>query len=70
MTNIPTYVVTIDLGSISEKLFAAKLRKGDPAVLVRVSQGKIIIDLRTLLPGEINQLVKACREAYKAVQEG
>ncbi len=70
LTNIPTYVVTIDLGSISEKLFAAKLRKGDPAVLVRVSQGKIIIDLRTLLPGEINQLVKACREAYKAVQEG
>lgn len=70
LTNIPTYVVTIDLGSISEELFAAKLRKGDPAVLVRVSQGKIIIDLRTLLPGEINQLVKACREAYKAVQEG
>jgi len=70
LTNIPTYVVTIDLGSISEELFAAKLRKGDPAVLVRVSQGKILIDLRTILPGEITQLVKACEEAYKAVQEG
>lgn len=69
-TNIPTYVVTIDLGNVSEDLFATELRKGDPAVLVRVSQGKILIDVRTILPGEEELLVRACGEAYRAIQEG
>lgn len=69
MTNIPTYVVTIDLGSVSEELFAAQLRKANPAVLVRVSQGKIILDVRTILPGEEDLLVKACKDAYGKVKE-
>jgi len=69
-TDIPTYVVTIDLGDWSEDDFSHSLRKGEPAVLVRVSQGKILIDLRTILPGEEKLLVKACAEAYRKIKEG
>jgi L-seryl-tRNA(Ser) seleniumtransferase len=69
LTNIPTYAVTIDLGNVSEERFVAQLRQSDPAVLVRVSQGEILLDVRTILPGEEDLLVKACADAYGKVKE-
>lgn len=44
-------------GSRAEKI-AARLRSGSPAVLVRVREQSIMIDPRTLLPGEEEPLVE------------
>jgi L-seryl-tRNA(Ser) seleniumtransferase len=69
-TDIPTYLVTLHSEAISEDKVAEKLRQGEPAVLVRIAQGKIILDVRTILPGEEELLVEACSQAFKSVQEG
>lgn len=67
-TEIPTYLVTLKPLNLCEKLMAKRLRLGEPAVLVRLAQGKILLDMRTILPGEHELLVEACKIA--ALQEG
>lgn len=69
-TDIPTYLVTLKPLSISEEKLAQNLRLGEPPVLVRIGQGKILLDVRTILPGEQELLVNACKKAVTRVQEG
>jgi len=40
---------------------AAKLRAGDPAVLARVSEGRVWLDPRTLAEGELDSVAAATR---------
>jgi L-seryl-tRNA(Ser) seleniumtransferase len=54
------------LGSRAEKT-AARLRAGSPAVLVRVKEQSIMIDPRTVLPGEEDALVERLVEAFGAL---
>jgi L-seryl-tRNA(Ser) seleniumtransferase len=58
---LPTSVVALrvdDPGAL-----AARLRRGEPAVLVRVSRGAVLLDPRTLLPGEEPALSRRLSEA-------
>lgn len=49
---------------------AAKLRAGDPAIQPRLSDGQLLLDLRTVLPGEhtalVDQLSRALKETSNA----
>jgi L-seryl-tRNA(Ser) seleniumtransferase len=45
---------------------AAALRRGDPAVFVRIVDGRVVLDARTVLPGEDDLLLRAITAASSA----
>ncbi|MFN8532593.1 MAG: L-seryl-tRNA(Sec) selenium transferase [Dehalococcoidia bacterium] len=52
----------------SASSLAERLRRGDPAVVSRVEDGRVALDPRTVLPGEDVSLIAAVRMALGAVQ--
>ncbi len=61
--DFPTYTVTIKPASISTSTLEERLRSGDPPVIVRVKEDKVIIDVRTVQTGEISALVSRIESA-------
>ena len=55
---LPTAVLEIHAGDAAERWMAA-LRAHDPPVIARSRQGRILLDLRTVAPGEEGDLVAA-----------
>jgi L-seryl-tRNA(Ser) seleniumtransferase len=64
---IPTALLAVAHPSLGPDRLAAALRAGRPAVLARVADGRLLLDLRTVLPGEetaLHEAVdRACRDA-------
>jgi len=60
---LPTTVVTIRHPSRSPDVLAAALRTGTPPVVARVSDGRLVLDLRTVEPGDEDQLLGAVARA-------
>jgi len=64
---LPTWLLAIaeeDLpAGVSLQGFAARLRTRTSAIVARVERGNIVLDPRTVLPGEDGQLVRALQEA-------
>ncbi len=58
---LPTSLVSLDPGSGGADSMALRLRLGTPAVVVRVQDGRILLDLRTVLDPEQGALVEAIR---------
>lgn len=55
---IPTWCISINpAGSVDE--FASRLRNSTPAILGRVQKDRLLLDLRTIAPGEDLEIVKA-----------
>lgn len=61
--DFPTYVVAIKPMSISVRVLEERLRLGNPPVIVRVKEDKIIIDARTIESKEIPVLIDAIETA-------
>lgn len=62
---IPTLVVAVTVKHLSEGEFAARLRENIPAVLVRVQDGKVLLDLRTVFEAQEAMLVGAVQSAIR-----
>jgi len=63
---LPTVVVQwLPAAGLRLDALAARLRTGDPSVLVRVQDGGVIFDLRTVGEGEIEDLAEAVAEAAR-----
>lgn len=58
---LPTWLVTLRAAD-SEEAWAARLRGASTPVVVRAEEGRIVMDVRTLLPDEDELVVAACRE--------
>jgi L-seryl-tRNA(Ser) seleniumtransferase len=58
---IPSFAVT--LGGTDPEALAGDLRSGEPPVIGRVREGRLWLDVRTLLPGEDEALIGAVRDA-------
>jgi len=54
-----TWVVHVKPRSISDADFAQRLRTGSPAVMGRVQEGKLVLDVRTVFPHQVDLLVAA-----------
>lgn len=54
-----TWVVEAAARDLDETTFAQRLRLGDPAVMGRVRDGKLVLDVRTIFPEQIEPLVQA-----------
>lgn len=61
--DFPTYAVTIKPFSLSVKRLEERLRSGNPPVIVRIREDRIILDARTIESKEIPELVARIKEA-------
>jgi L-seryl-tRNA(Ser) seleniumtransferase len=58
---LPTTVLAMPAGDADG--LAARLRRGDPPVIARIEDGRVVLDPRTVLPGEDELVVRRVREA-------
>jgi L-seryl-tRNA(Ser) seleniumtransferase len=59
---VPSWAIAIS--PANPERFARQLRLGEPAVLARVQENRVLVDLRTVLPHDEDTLVNrllACR---------
>ncbi len=63
MTDIPTTVVTIDPRAVSLGELEARLRCGEPPIITRIKDDRLLIDPRTLVDGDAETIVGALRLA-------
>jgi L-seryl-tRNA(Ser) seleniumtransferase len=60
---VPTVAVALDPGLPGPDRLAAALRAGSPPVVVRVAEGRLLVDLRTVRPDEEGALLAALAAA-------
>ena len=60
---IPTWLVALQVEGLAAHQAEERLRRGDPAVLVRVQHDQVLVDPRTLLPGDDADLAAALAAA-------
>jgi L-seryl-tRNA(Ser) seleniumtransferase len=56
---LPTALVAVRHRCHGPDRLAAELRAGDPPVVARVADGRLLLDLRTVLPGDVEDLRSA-----------
>ncbi|HEY8506166.1 MAG TPA: L-seryl-tRNA(Sec) selenium transferase [Gemmataceae bacterium] len=60
---LPAAVIALRADAVGEAELAARLRTGNPAVLARTQRGRVLLDLRTVFPGQEVELLEAVRRA-------
>jgi len=58
-STLPTFLLAITAQSLSAEELAARLRANDPAIVGRVEEGRLLLDLRTVFPDEEPAMVNA-----------
>ena len=58
---LSTALLALSCEGLSADEFAARLRAGDPPILVRVEEGRVLLDLRTVLPAQDAEVAAALR---------
>jgi L-seryl-tRNA(Ser) seleniumtransferase len=61
--NLPTMLVAITHPRLTAQEIERILRSSSPPVIGRISEGKVLLDLRTVLPDELAELVAALKRA-------
>jgi L-seryl-tRNA(Ser) seleniumtransferase len=56
---VPTTLIALDAGARGADRMARALREGTPPVVARVAEGRVLVDLRTILPDEDELLLSA-----------
>jgi L-seryl-tRNA(Ser) seleniumtransferase len=64
-----SWIVEVEPASVSDAEFARRLRLGTPAVMARLREGKLLLDVRTIFAHQETLLMEAVRQAL-ARQEG
>jgi L-seryl-tRNA(Ser) seleniumtransferase len=59
---LPTPVVRVTSAPWSAEELASRLRHGEPPVFARIHEGRLLLDPRTLLPGDAELLLEAFRQ--------
>jgi L-seryl-tRNA(Ser) seleniumtransferase len=63
---MPAWVVEVEAEGLGDADLAYRLRTGHPAVVARVRDGKLVLDVRTVFPAQEDALVGAVRRALLA----
>jgi L-seryl-tRNA(Ser) seleniumtransferase len=59
-STLPTFLLAITCDALSADELATRLRLGDPAIIARVEEGRVLLDLRTVFgPAEDEEIVRA-----------
>jgi L-seryl-tRNA(Ser) seleniumtransferase len=63
-STLPTFILAVTAGSLSADELAARLRGHNPPIVVRVEDGRVLLDLRTVLsPAEDAEIARALLQA-------
>lgn len=62
---LPGVVVALSADGIGEEELATRLRLGEPAVLARIKDGRVLLDVRTVWESQEEALVHAVRSALR-----
>jgi L-seryl-tRNA(Ser) seleniumtransferase len=62
---LPTTLVSLAPGALGAHGLAVRLRLGEPAVIARVEQGRVLLDPRTLPPARFEELGSALRASLE-----
>jgi L-seryl-tRNA(Ser) seleniumtransferase len=62
---MPTWVVEVGARDLSDTDLASRLRMGSPAVVGRLRDGKVVLDVRTLFDHQEAALTEAIRQALR-----
>jgi L-seryl-tRNA(Ser) seleniumtransferase len=58
-STLPTFLLAITCDALSADEIAARLRLGDPGIVARVEEGRVLLDLRTVFgPAEDEEIVR------------
>jgi L-seryl-tRNA(Ser) seleniumtransferase len=63
--SVPTVVLAVSAAGLSETELAARLRTGTPAVVGRVQDGRVLLDLRCVFDRQEADLLEAVRQAAR-----
>jgi L-seryl-tRNA(Ser) seleniumtransferase len=63
---LPSAIVAVSPASMSDAVLAERLRTGDPAVMARVQEGQVLLDLRTVFERQEEGLLRAVGQAISA----
>jgi L-seryl-tRNA(Ser) seleniumtransferase len=59
-SSLPTFLLAVTADSLSADELATRLRRNDPPIVARMEEGRVLLDLRTVLgPAEEAQIVRA-----------
>jgi L-seryl-tRNA(Ser) seleniumtransferase len=59
-STLPTFLLAITCNSLSADELATRLRRGNPAIVARVEEGRVLLDLRTVFgPAEDEEITRA-----------
>lgn len=67
LAELPSWGVAIVPAKLTTTELVQRLRRTDPAVLARIQEDALILDVRTLLPGENRELAAALVQAFDLV---
>jgi len=56
---LPTRLLALSCAGLSADELAARLRASDPAIIARVEQGRVLLDLRTVFTGQDSMIAAA-----------
>ena len=65
-TKLTTWLVALRADKLTADGVAARLRGGDPPIIARISDDRVVLDPRTIFPHQIEQLARAVRAALDA----
>jgi len=65
VTDLPTTLVALSHPKISPSTIAERLRQGNPPIVVRLQDDEVLIDPRTLFPGDEQLLIKALERVLR-----
>jgi L-seryl-tRNA(Ser) seleniumtransferase len=66
--SLPTFVVAMTAAGLSDELLAERLRKSTPAVLGRVQDGKVLLDVRTIFPEQEAELADVVKSVVTSAE--
>jgi L-seryl-tRNA(Ser) seleniumtransferase len=67
LSQLPTWVVTLESSSLSAAALAARLRQGEPPVLARIAAERVLLDVRTLQEGEEKEICTALAKICNSI---
>ena len=62
---IPTWVISLQASGTSAEAFSERLRLSPAAVVARVKDGKVLVDLRTVMADQEKGLLSAIKHALE-----
>src|SRR5262249_2920702 len=60
---LPTCLLAVTCDGLSASELSSRLRSGEPPVITRVEEGRVLLDLRTVFPQEDVAVAEALRRA-------